>query len=287
MHTDLSPPDTDRPSRADLEKDFGEEYLSIQSLFQFCFVPGGRLNLLKDRAPEEEWGQNNFVLLKYLAVYIRMAIGQGRYIWNGDQIVLTAGHLSTPNSIPIYLGLVKNSNPDENPWVMNWVGERPSCTDLPEPPDLGVWPDLESTAEIVIACDLASEDRRFQLTGMEDASPIAQSSAVAGAIHWALHRKLAVRQIHGGGRGYFVPLFLSSRDDLTAAPDLVAPLLVQDGRVVVRTLLEPHVAYSPARACVERWEQLPGWLLDAWDAATENVASEAEAEAEAEVESED
>jgi len=287
MTTDLSAPDTQRPSQAELEKDFGDEYLSIQSLFQFCFVPGGRLSLLKERAPEEEWGQNNFVLLKYLAVYIRVAIEQGCYIWNGDQIVLTAGRLSTANSVPLYLGLVKNANPDENPWVLNWVGERPSCTELPEPPDLGVWPVLEPTAEIVIACDFASDERRFQLNGLEGASPIAQSSAVAGAVHWALHRKLAVAQIHGGGRGYFVPLYLSSRDDLTAAPDLVAPLLVQDGRVVVRTLLDPHVAYSPARACVERWEQLPAWLLDAWDAATESVAAEAEGEGEAEDQDED
>jgi hypothetical protein len=47
--------------------------------------------------------------------------------------------------------------------------------------------------------------------------------------------------------------------------------------MVVRTLLDPHVAYSPARAVVERWEQLPAWLLDAWDAATgENEGGEAE-----------
>jgi hypothetical protein len=44
---------------------------------------------------------------------------------------------------------------------------------------------------------------------------------------------------------------------------------VQSNRLVVRTLLDPHVAYSPARAVVERWEQLPSWLLDAWDEATE------------------
>ena len=278
MTTELAAPNATHPSREELCADFGEEYLSIQSLFHFCFVPGGRLSLLKELTPDEEWGQNNFVLLKYLAVHIRIGIEQGRYVWNGDQIVMTAGHLTTAKGIPIYLGLVKNSTPDENPWVMNWVGERPSCAELPEPPDLGEWPSLDPTSEIVVACDLASEERRFHLPGMGSASAIAQSSAVAGAIHWALHRGLAVRQIHGGGRGYFVPVFLSSREDLTAAPDLVAPLMVQKGRVVVRTLLEPHVAYSPARAVVERWEQLPAWLLDAWDAATENIGSQAESE---------
>jgi hypothetical protein len=35
-----------RPTRDQLLADFGDEYLSIQSLFQFCFGPGGRLSLL-------------------------------------------------------------------------------------------------------------------------------------------------------------------------------------------------------------------------------------------------
>ena len=282
VSTEPATPQATLPSRAELEQDFGEDYLSIQSLFQFCFVPGGRLSLLKELAPEEEWGQNNFVLLKYLAVHIRVGIEQGRYVWNGDQIVMTAGHLTTAKGLPLYLGLVKNSTPNENPWVMNWVGERPSCAELPEPPDLGDWPKADPSYEIVVACDLASEERRFNLPGLDGDSAIAQSSAVTGAIHWAMHRKLAVPQIHGGGRGYFVPIFLSNRDDLTAAPDLVAPLMVQQNRIVVRTLLDPHVAYSPARAVVERWEQLPAWLLDAWDAATENMASQSAAEADEE-----
>jgi hypothetical protein len=37
---------------------------------------------------------------------------------------------------------------------------------------------------------------------------------------------------------------------------------------VVRTVLEPHVCYSPSRAAVERWEQLPPWLLEAWHEVT-------------------
>jgi len=258
-----------RPTREQLLADFGEEYLSIQSLFHFCFVPGGRLSLLKELTPVEEWGQNNFVLLKYLAVHVRLAIEQGHYVWNGDQIVLSAGRLSSIKGMPLYLGLVPNSTPNENPWVLNWVGERPSTAELPEPADLGTWPVLDPRGEVVIACDLASDDRRSKLGALADATPVVQSAAIAGAVHWALHRGLAVRQIHGGGRGYFVPVYLNSREDLTVSPELVAPLQVQAARVVVRTLLEPHVAYSPARAVVERWEQVAPWLLDAWDQATE------------------
>ncbi len=257
------------PTREQLLADFGDEYLSIQSLFQFCFVPGGRLSLLKELTPVEEWGMNNFVLLKYLAVHIRLAVEQGRYVWNGDQVVLTAGRLFSTKGVPLYIGLVRNSTPDENPWVLNWVGERPSTAELPEPADLGEWPALDARNEVVIACDLASDERRAKLGALSEASTVVQSSAIAGAVHWSLHRNLAVRQIHGGGRGYFVPVYLASRDDLTVAPELVAPIQVQSNRLVVRTLLDPHVAYSPARAVVERWEQLPSWLLDAWDQATE------------------
>jgi len=281
MAMELATQESVHVSREDLLADFGEEYLSIQALFNFCFVPGGRLSLLKDLTPEEEWGVNNFVLLKYLAVHVRLAIEQGRYVWNGDQIVLTAGRLATTKSVPLYLGLVKNNTPDENPWVLNWVGERPSCSELPEPAQLGQWPGLDKGAEIVIACDLSTDERRPRLAELEGAPVVAQSAAVAGAVHWALHRGLAVPQIHGGGRGYFAPLFLASRDDLTCAPELVAPILVQGDRLIVRALLEPHVAYSPARAVVERWEQLPAWLLDAWDRATEgNGADESPASGE-------
>ncbi|HEX6885064.1 MAG TPA: hypothetical protein VF530_16945 [Planctomycetota bacterium] len=269
MASDLALRGSPRPTREQLLADFGEEYLSIQSLFQFCFVPGGRLSLLKELTPIEEWGMNNFVLLKYLAVHVRLAIEQGRYLWNGDQIVLTAGRLFSTKGVPLYVGLVRNSSPDENPWVLNWVGERPSTAELPEPADLGEWPALDVRNEVVIACDLSSEERRAKLGLLADAPIVAQSSALAGAVHWSLHRGLAVRQIHGGGRGYFVPVYLTSREDLTVAPELVAPIQVQSNRLVVRTLLDPHVAYSPARAVVERWEQIASWLLDAWDQATE------------------
>jgi len=272
MPSDLATRGATRPTRDQLLADFGDEYLSIQSLFQFCFVPGGRLSLLKELTPVEEWGMNNFVLLKYLAVHVRLSIEQGRYVWNGDQIVLTAGRLFSIKGVPLYIGLVRNSTPDENPWVLNWVGERPSTAELPEPADLGEWPVLDPHNEVVIACDFSSEERRAKLGPLAEAALVVQCSAIAGAVHWSLHRGLAVRQIHGGGRGFFVPVYLSSRDDLTVAPELVAPIQVQSKRLVVRTLLDPHVAYSPARAVVERWEQIQSWLLDAWDQATEGDA---------------
>ena len=179
---DVAAEDAAQATREELLADFGEDYLSIQSLFQFCFVPGGRLNLLKELTPEEEWGANNFVLLKYLSVHVRLAIEQGRYVWNGDQIVLTAGRLSTAKGVPLYLGLVRNSTPDENPWVLNWVGERPSCTELPEPTDLGAWPELNPRTEVVMACDFDSEERRARMPALGDASPVAMACAVSSVV---------------------------------------------------------------------------------------------------------
>ena len=264
------PPTTlEHPDREALVADFGDEYLSIQSLFQFCFVPAGRLALLEELAISEEWGANQFVLLKYLAVHVRLAIDQGAYVWNQDQIVIAVGHLTTATGAPVYAGFVRNSSPGENPWVMNWVGERPSSSELPAPPDFGDWPELDAGAEIVVACDFTNEERRPHLPGLAQASVVTQICAVAGAVSWSLHRGLAVKQIHGAGRGYFVPVFLTGRDDLEAAPEFVAPVVVQRGRLVVRTLLEPHVAWAPSRAVVERSEQLPAWLLEAWHAVAE------------------
>ena len=277
MTTDTVETDHEVPSTTELIAQFGDEYLSINSLFQFCFVPGGRLSLLKELTLEEVWGTNNFVLLKYLAVHIRLALEQDRYVWNGEQIVMTAGRLTTPTGTPIFIGLVRNASPGENPWVLNWVGERPSCPNLPHPADLGEWPELDPRKEILIACDLSDEERRARRPVIGDLPVVAQMATLAGAIDWSIRRGLAVRQVHGGGRGWFVPIHLTSREDLTLAPDLVAPVLVQEDRLAVRAFLDPHVAYSPARAVVERWEQLPAWLLDAWDAVTEGIQDDVRA----------
>jgi hypothetical protein len=123
-----------------------------------------------------------------------------------------------------------------------------------------------------VACDFSSDERRVRIPALEGAPVVAQIAAISGAVQWALFRGLAVRQIHGGGRGYFAPVYLRSREDLESPPDFVAPLVAQEERLIVRTLLEPHVAWSPARAVVERWEQLPAWLIQAWDDSTSGGA---------------
>jgi hypothetical protein len=265
IHPAPEPEATDRPTREQLLADFGAGDYSIQALFRFCFVPSGRLALLRELAPEEEWGDNHFALLRYLATHLRRAVEQGAYVWNGDQLVLCAGRLTSRSGTPLYVGVVHNTTPQDNRWVLNWVGERPSCPEVPEPPLLGTWPNLEPGAEVLLGFDPADADRRPPLGPLESLPPLLQSHCLVGAMHWSLHRGLAVRQLHGGGRGYFVPLYLTQRADLSLPPDFVAPVFTQGRRVVVRTLLEPQAAYAPARVAVDRWETLPNWLVEAWE----------------------
>jgi hypothetical protein len=261
------------PTHESLLEDFGDDYLSIQALFRFCYLPAGRLSFLKGLTVDEEWGTRDFALLKYLAVHLRLAIEQKCYIWNEGQLVLTAGSLTTRTGAPIYLGISRNAQPEGNPWVANWVGERPNTQALPEPPQLGTWAELNPSMEIVIACELEHPERKVALRGLEGAPIVAQCAALSGAISWSIHRGLATRQIHSGGKGYFVPVYLHSREDLHGLPDFVAPLVMQKGRAVLRAILSPQNAYAPARAVVQRCEELPPWLLNAW------VDSSAEEEA--------
>lgn len=266
-----STPTSERPRREDLLAAFGAADLSIPALFQFCFVPPGRLAYLAELAVDEDWGDKEYVLLRYLAVHVRVALEQGRFVWNDEQIVMTAGCLANATGAPLYIGLVPNSTGGENPWVMNWVGERPSTAELPGPPDLGAWPSIDPGAEILVAADLTDSERRVRLNGLDSLPVVAQVSALSGAVQWALRRGLAVPQLHGGGRGFFAPVFLHSREDLGAVPDAVVPLVPQGDRYVVRTVLEPHSVYAPARCVVERGDQLPAWLLESWDVSREQT----------------
>lgn len=265
---ELMPNRREPATREELLADFDDEYLSIKSLFEFCFVPQGRLAFLRDLAVEEDWGDNGTVLLKYLAVNVRLAIEQGAYVWNGDQLVMSVGSLTTPAGTPIYLGLVRNQDPDQNPWVMNWVGERPRSAELPAPPRLPQWPN-PLAREIVVAADLSDPERRVKVPAIGGISAVAQSCAITGAVHWAMRRGLAVRQLHGASMGWFVPLFFGQRDDATDVPDAAAPVMCVGSRLVVRAVLEPQVCYPASRALVERWDQLPTWLVESWDASRE------------------
>ncbi len=235
----------------------------IQLLDEFVSVEGlapGRLARIKDLAAPEDWGGEDSVLARYLAVHVPLAIEQGRYVWNGKQLVMRAGHLTTSADAAVYLGLVRAEGEG---YAVDWAGERPSTVAPLLPADLGAWPELEPRREVVVAVD---QFRSKELAGL---SLSTQNSVITGAVEWSLRRGRAVRQLRGESRGYFVPVHLTARG---GAPELVAPLQVQADRLVVRALIEPKAAYATARAVVERREELPAWLLDAWAMGSEGNA---------------
>jgi hypothetical protein len=73
---------------------------------------------------------------------------------------------------------------------------------------------------------------------------------------------------------YLVPLYMQSRENITLAPDLIAPIQVTSEALMVRTVLLPHMPYANARVSVRRHDQLPHWLLDAWHAAGSTLTQE-------------
>ena len=93
---------------------------------------------------------------------------------------------------------------------------------------------------------------------------VAQMCAIGGAIQWSLNRGLQLAHWYFGQMNYVVPLYLQSRENITRMPDLIAPVQVSPGNLLVRTILAPHMAYANARVAVQRHDQLPAWLLETW-----------------------
>ena len=74
-----------------------------------------------------------------------------------------------------------------------------------------------------------------------------------------------------GRMNYLVPLYMQSRENITQALDLIAPIQVNPGMLIVRTVLLPYMPYANARVAVKRHDQLPHWLLDAWHASSTTI----------------
>ena len=112
--------------------------------------------------------------------------------------------------------------------------------------------------------------------------PVAQICAVTGAIQWSLNRELQIPYWYFGRMNYLVPLYLTSRENITQAPDLIAPVEVSENLLLVRTVLLPHMPYANARVGVPRHDQLPAWLLDCWNREAERMTEAAVEDPEAE-----
>lgn len=205
------------------------------------------LTPLKRTAAPEDWGNEDAVLHRYLAVHVPLAIGQGRFAWSGDYLVTRAGLLVTGEGAPVYLGLTRA---EEQRWVLTWAGARPNNVEPQSPPDFGTCPGQDPRREVVVAMD------RFPGPILGVRPLFTQNLIVADAVEWSVRRGMAVRHL----RGYFAPVHLTDRD---GAPEFAAAIQVQAERLVVRALVEPRAAYADARAVVAQRNGLPEWVRGA------------------------
>ena len=250
----------------DLMEAFGSSYTNapVQRLHRFAFVPENMLEKLKGEALTEEWGAHLFALRKYLAVHVPWAIEQERYTVGNDQLYVTAGNLQTRYGTPLFLVFQRIHEPGKSPWRLVATGSEISAPELPTAPEIPVAPELERGAEIVMIHDHILGDNTERVAFLANTPHVAQMCAVAGSIQWSLNRRLHLNNWYFGRMNYIVPLYLQSRENITRSPDLIAPIQVSPGSLVVRTLLEPHMAYPNARVAVRRHDELPAWLLEAW-----------------------
>ncbi len=235
----------------------------IERLHQFAFMTPAVIEKLANDALTEEWGNNRFALEKYLAVHIPWSIEQSKYTCSQNQFYVTAGHLQTRYGTPLYLVFEQNSQEDQ-PWRLVTAGSNISAPDLPSAPDIPIPEEIPMGKEIVMMHDHILGDRAERVPFLADTPSVAQMCAVSGAIQWSLNRHLEMQYWYYGRMQYLVPLYLQNRENIALAPDAVAPLQVKSDNMLVRTVLPPAAPYANARVAVERHDQLPPWMLDAW-----------------------
>lgn len=246
----------------------------VARLRRLAHVPGAQLVTLSRAALSENWGTDNYVLEKYLAVHVGWSIEQDRYTSRGNQIFVPAGHLQTRYGTPLYVVFERNTNPGRQPLYCVHIGSDISAPSLPTPPDIPAAPEIAKGAEIVMLHDHILRDNADRVPFLGRTPPVSQMCAVSGAIQWSLNRGLQMPYWYYGRMNYLVPLYMQSRENITQAPDLIAPIQVNADSLIVRTVLLPHMPYANARVSVKRHDQLPHWMLDAWNAASAAVTAE-------------
>lgn len=246
----------------------------VARLRRLAHIPQSIFTSLSSAALSENWGNDNYVLEKYLAVYIAWSIEQGRFTTSSNQLFVTTGHLQTRYGTPLYLVFEKNTNVGRQPLYCTHVGSDISAGDLPTPPDLPVAPELPRGAEIVMLHDHILRDNADRVPFLGQTPPVSQMCAVSGAIQWSINRGLQLPYWYYGRMNYLVPLYMQSRENITQAPDLIAPIQVNPDTLIVRTVLLPHMPYANARVSVKRHDQLPHWMLDAWNTTSASVTAQ-------------
>lgn len=237
---------------------------AVDRLYRFAFVPTTIIERLAADALSEEWGPNLYALRKYLAIHLPWSIEQGQYTFGGNQLYVAAGSLQTRYGTPLFLAFEPNREPDKQPWALTYGGASIKAPQLPLPPAIPECPTISAGAEVVMMHDHILDDNADRVPFLKGTPRVAQMCAMSGAIQWSIKRGLIVPYWYFGRMQCLVPLYLQSRENITVAPDLVAPIEVSPKNLLVRTILPPHAQYANARVAVRRHDQLPPWLLDCW-----------------------
>jgi len=89
-------------SRDELLEQMGPEVTQhvAERIRRFAYLPPKQIDKLSAEALNENWGNDMFVLLKYLSVQVGWAIAQGRFTEGEDQLYMAAGHLQTRYGTP-------------------------------------------------------------------------------------------------------------------------------------------------------------------------------------------
>lgn len=255
----------------------GDSYTNevVARLRRLAHIPEVQLATLSRTALSEKWGNDDYVLEKYLAVHIAWSIEQGLFTTNhNNQIFVTAGHLQTRYGTPIYLVFERNINLGRQPFYCVHIGSDISAPELPTPPQLPSAPEIVRGSEIVMLHDHILRDNSDRVPFLGQTPPVSQMCAISGAIQWSLNRGLQMPYWYYGRMNYLVPLYMQSRENITQAPDLIAPIQINRETLIVRTVLLPHMPYANARVAVKRHDQLPHWMLDAWNVSATTLTAQ-------------
>ncbi|MEX1232201.1 MAG: DUF3825 domain-containing protein [Planctomycetaceae bacterium] len=262
-----------------LLEQLGDPYTNavVARFHRFAFVPNDVVDGLSQDALHQDWGRENYALKFYLSVVVPWSIEQGDYTHSHNQLYVTAGHLQTRYGTPLYLVFERNVQSGRQPWVLRIAGSQISAPELPIPPEIPLPAQIPLGAEIVMMHDHILSDHPDRIPFLAETPRVAQMCAISGAVQWSLNRNLEFSYWYYGKMHHLVPLYLQSREDITCAPDAIAPIQINRDNLLVRTVLKPHMPYAKARVAVKRHDQLPPWLLAAWSEFAERL-SESEIE---------
>lgn len=242
-----------------------------ERLQRMAYIPDTVMQTLASECLNENWGADLFVLEKYLSVHVGWSVEQSRFTVTDDQLFVSAGWLQSRYGTPLYLVFEKNRNPGRQPLALVRAGSRISAPQLPIPPEIPDGPHIPRGVEIVLSHDHILADNADRVAFLAQTPPVAQICAVSGAIQWALNRSLQLPYWYYGRMNYVVPLYLTSRENVAMAPDLVAPVEVSEQMLLVRTVFLPHMPYANARVAASRHDRLPPWMLDCWNREAANM----------------